>query len=114
MDFTPILLQAAGGAAAPAAGGGGGMQQLLVIGLIFIVFYFFMIRPQMKQRKEAKKFRESLAKGDEVITAGGIHGKIYEVHDHTVVMTVEDGTKLRLEKSSISVGNRDRIENQKK
>ncbi len=113
MSFSAVLLQAAeGGTKAPA--GGGGLQQLLVIGLIFIVFYFFMIRPQMKQRKEAKKFRENLQRNDAIITIGGIHGKIVDIFDDTVVITVEGGTKLRVEKSSVSVGVKDRMENQKK
>ncbi len=56
--------------------GGEGMGNLLMIGLIVVVFYFFMIRPQAKKQKEEKKFRESIKKGDKVVTVGGIHGKI--------------------------------------
>ena len=51
----------------------------LMFGLIIVVFYFFMIRPQMKRQKELRKFQESLAKGDKVIIAGGIYGKIVEI-----------------------------------
>lgn len=80
----------------------GGLGQLIPFLLIGIVFYFFMIRPQMKKNKELKKFRESLAKGDKVITIGGIHGKIEEIKDDTVVITVEGGSKLRVEKSALT------------
>lgn len=65
------------------------------------VFYLFMIRPQMKKQKEQKAFREGLKQGDKVVTIGGIHGKILEVTDTTVLINSE-GTKLRMEKSAIS------------
>jgi preprotein translocase subunit YajC len=76
-------------------------QQLIMILLMVAVFYFFMIRPQMKKQKELKKFRESLAQGNKVVTIGGVHGKILEVTDTTVLLNCE-GTKLRFEKSAIS------------
>lgn len=110
MNHSIILLQEGGAAAAPQ---GGGMQTLIMFGLIAIVFYFFMIRPQMKKNKETRKFRESLAVGDKIITAGGIHGKIVELSDTTVVIS-SDGTKLRLEKNSIVMNPEDQIANQKK
>ncbi|MBC9811887.1 preprotein translocase subunit YajC [Crocinitomicaceae bacterium CZZ-1] len=76
-------------------------QQLIMILLMVGVFYFFMIRPQMKKQKELKKFRENLSQGDKVVTIGGIHGKILEVSDTTVLISSE-GTKLRFEKSAIA------------
>jgi len=80
---------------------GNGWQSLIMFGLIGLVFYFFMIRPQMKRQKEARKFREGLAQGDKVVTIGGIHGKILEVTDTTILIS-SDGTKLRVEKSAVS------------
>ena len=77
------------------------MQQIIMLGLMLVVFYFFMIRPQMKKQKEQKNFRENLKAGDKVVTIGGIHGKILEVTDTTVLINSE-GTKLRMEKSAIS------------
>lgn len=77
------------------------MGQLIPLVLILVVFYFFMIRPQMKKQKELKKFRENLAKGDKVVTIGGLHGTILEVTDNTLLLNAE-GTKLRFEKSAIS------------
>ncbi len=79
----------------------GGANQLIMIVLMIGVFYFFMIRPQMKKQKELKKFREGLKAGDKIVTIGGIHGKILEIADTTVLIQSE-GTKLRLEKSAVS------------
>lgn len=70
--------------------------------LIMIVFYFFLIRPQMKKAKEAKKFREELKKGQDIVTIGGIHAKIVEVRDTTLLVEVESRTKMVIEKSAIS------------
>jgi preprotein translocase subunit YajC len=77
--------------------------QFLPMLLIIVVFYFFMIRPQMKKAKDHKKYVEELKKGDKVITTSGIHGKIVDVNDATFLVEVESGTKIRFEKSSISL-----------
>ena len=71
--------------------------------LIIVVFYFFMIRPQMKKAKDHKKYVEELKKGDRVITTSGIHGKIVDLNDTTFLVEVEGGTKIRFEKSAISL-----------
>lgn len=84
------------------------MQSLLMLGLMVLVFYFFMIRPQMKKQKELKKFRENLKAGDKIVTIGGIHGKIMEVADTTVLIQTE-GAKFRLEKSAIAQSTEDQI-----
>jgi|TARA_B110000211_G_C13733249_1_gene401209 preprotein translocase subunit YajC len=81
---------------------GQGTSQLLFFGLIFVVMYFFMIRPQVKKQKKERKFREELKKGDDIITIGGIHGKIVEMKDSSV--TIESyGVKLKVEKSAIAM-----------
>lgn len=98
MLMTNVILMAP-----PKEGGGGGFEQLIFLGLIVLVFYFFMIRPQLKKAKEQKKYRESLQKGDKVVTIGGIHGKIAEIADATFVIEVEGGMKLRVEKSAVSM-----------
>jgi preprotein translocase subunit YajC len=67
-----------------------------------------MIRPQMKKQKELKKFRENLKAGDKIVTIGGIHGKIMEVADTTVLIQTE-GAKFRLEKSAIAQSTEDQI-----
>lgn len=70
--------------------------------LIGVVFYFFMIRPQMKKAKDAKKFREALKKGDKVVTIGGIHGKILEIRETTVLLECESKTRFVVERTAIS------------
>jgi preprotein translocase subunit YajC len=70
-----------------------------------VVFYFFMIRPQQKKAKDAKKFRESLEKGSKVVTIGGIHGRVVEVNDTTVLLEVDNSVKIRFEKSAIAMDN---------
>ncbi|HIP37239.1 MAG TPA: preprotein translocase subunit YajC [Crocinitomix sp.] len=103
---TLILLQADGAQ-------GGGLMSFLPLILIFVVFYFFMIRPQMKRSKELKAFRESLAKGDKIMTTGGIIGKVLEINDDTVLIA-SDNSKLRIDKSAIIINAQDSLANQKK
>jgi len=79
--------------------------------LIVVVFYLFFIRPQMKRSKDQKKFRESLEKGQKVITIGGIHGRIVEIQDTTVTIEVEGQVRLRIEKSAVALDSNQTIEN---
>lgn len=81
---------------------GGGYQSLIMMGAIILIFYFFMIRPQQKKQKELKKFRESLKKGAEVVTTGGIFGKIISVNEHKVTLQVDKSTNLIVSKDAIS------------
>jgi preprotein translocase subunit YajC len=69
--------------------------------LIVVVFYFFMIRPQMKRQKEVRKFRDSLAKGDKVITTGGIYGRIVEVKETSVILEIATGVQIKVDKNGI-------------
>ena len=85
-----------------------GMSSLVMLGLMVIVFYLFMIRPQVRKQKAVKKFIENLKAGDKVVTIGGIHGKILEVSDTTVLVQAE-GTKIRFEKSAIAQSSEDQI-----
>ncbi len=88
---------------APPQGGGNPMMQFLPLIAIVVVFYFFMIRPQMKKAKDQKKYIEALKKGDKILTIGGIYGKIVEVReDATIIMEVEDGTKMKISKNAVS------------
>ena len=88
--------------------GNSGASSIIMIVIMIVIFYFFMIRPNMKKQKEAKKFRENLAVGQKVITIGGIHGKILEVAESTVLINSE-GSKLRLEISAIASSTEDQI-----
>lgn len=76
-------------------------MQIIMLGLMVVVFYFFLIRPQQKKQKELREFRKNIQTGDKVITIGGVHGKVLEITDTTVLLSSE-GTKIRFEKSAIS------------
>ena len=69
--------------------------------LIFVVFWLFIIRPKQKQIKKENDFRNNLKKGDKVITAGGIHGKIVGIQEKTIFLECEDIKKLKIEKSMV-------------
>ena len=78
--------------------------QLILFGGIIIVFYFFMIRPQQKKSKDQKVFRESIKKGDAIVTIGGLHGRVLSVDaDDTMVIEVDKGVRLKFERSAISL-----------
>jgi preprotein translocase subunit YajC len=89
-------------------GGGSSMSSLIMIVAMIAIFYLFMIRPQAKKQKELKKFREAMKPGDKVVTIGGVHGKILEIAESTVLISSE-GTKIRLEKSAISQSGEDQL-----
>ncbi|MRX46071.1 preprotein translocase subunit YajC [Pedobacter puniceum] len=80
-----------------------GVMQFLPMLLIVVVFYFFMIRPQMKKAKDHKKFVAELKKGDKVITTAGIHGRIVDLNETTIVLETEGGGKIRFEKAAVSL-----------
>ncbi len=77
------------------------LMSFLPLLLIVVVFYFFMIRPQMKRQKEVRNFRESLAKGDKVVTTGGIYGRIVEVKENYVVLEIAKEVQIKVDKSGI-------------
>lgn len=79
-----------------------GFMSFLPIILMFVVLYFVMIRPQMKRQKEQKSMIEALAKNNEVITAGGIIGKITKVSDNFVTVEVSDGVEIQVQKSAVT------------
>ncbi len=82
-------------------GSGNAFSTLIMLALIIIIFYFFMIRPQVKKQKEVRQFRESLKKGDKVLTMGGIYGKITEVADTYVFLEIDDNVKIKVDKAGI-------------
>ena len=82
---------------------GGILPQLLMFGAIILVFYFFMIRPQQKKAKDQKKFREELNKGMNVVTIGGLHGRLVSLDDATDTIEVDKGVRLTFDKSAISM-----------
>ena len=80
-----------------------GSTTLIFFVLIFAVMYFFMIRPQIKKQKKEQAYRQSLKMGDKIVTIGGIHGKIVEIGQKTFVIDVHGGTKIKVEKSAVSM-----------
>ena len=95
--FISDALAQAGGAAPQ----GGGLMSLLPLIAIFVVFYFLLIRPQQKRAKEHKKMTEALAKGDEVVTAGGMLGKVTGLSENFVTVKVADGVEVKVQRASI-------------
>ncbi len=93
MELNSILLQN--------AQGGSGLSSIIMIVALFAIFYFFMIRPQQKRQKKIKEFRESLGKGDNVVTAGGIHGKIRDIKEDSFIVEIADGVRIRIDKGSV-------------
>jgi preprotein translocase subunit YajC len=78
------------------------LGQFLPIILMFVALYFLMIRPQMKRQKEHRAMMEAVTRGDEVVTSGGVLGKITKVSDVYVSIEVQDGTELIIQKSAIT------------
>lgn len=85
---------------APAAGTEAGFMSLIPLVLIFVIFYFLLLRPQLKRAKEHKKMVESLAKGDEVVTTGGLLGKITQVGDSFLVIEIANGVEVKVQRSA--------------
>ncbi len=81
---------------------GGGYEMIIMIAIFFAIMYFMIIRPQQKRQKEHRKLVSSLAKGDEVVTAGGVLGVILEVGDNSLTIEIATGVAVKLQKGSIS------------
>lgn len=100
MNLTLLHILLLGGGAQGSGGGAGGMIMML---LVFVVMYVFMILPQSRKAKAQRKFREELKKGDKIVNLAGIHGKIVEMADTSLVIELEEGVRMRIEKSSVSM-----------
>ena len=89
------ILQAAAGQQ------GNGWSMWVMLALIFVVMWFFMIRPQRKQQKELQDFRNSLKKGDKIVTIGGIYGTVAEIKEDSVLIEVDNNVKIRVSKQAL-------------
>jgi len=98
MLINPAWAQAPGGAAP-----GGGMESMILIALMFAVLYFLMIRPQMKRAKEHKTMIDALQKGDEVVTSGGVLGRISKINENYVTLEVTDKFEILVQRSAVQL-----------
>lgn len=98
-----MLISPAHAQSAAATDPTGGFMQLLPIILMFVVLYFLMIRPQMKRAKEHKTLLEALTKGDEVVTGGGIAGRITKVGDNFITVEIANTVEIQVQKQAVSL-----------
>ena len=91
-------------AMAPQGGDASGslVSTIVMFGAIFVIFYFMIIRPQQKRSKERQKMLSNIAKGDKVVTSGGMHGTIAGLDEKTVLLDVGDKIKLKFDRSAVS------------
>lgn len=83
------------------AGGDAGLAGLLPIVLLFVIFYFMLIRPQQKRAKEQRKMVEELAKGDEIVTQGGLLGRITKVSENFIYVEISEGVEVRVQRHMV-------------
>jgi preprotein translocase subunit YajC len=100
-----VFISSAFAQTAPAAAAGGDLQSTLMsmlpLVLMFVVLYFVMIRPQMRKQKEAKAMIDALAKGDEVVTVGGMLGKITKISDNSLSVEVAPGVEVQIQRGAV-------------
>ena len=95
------MISSAFAQSAPAVGGDAGMMNILFIVLMFVIIYFLMIRPQMKRAKEQRAMIEALQKGDEVITAGGVLGRISKMDKAYITIEIAPNTEVSVQKAAV-------------
>jgi preprotein translocase subunit YajC len=102
---SPVFISSAFAQTAPAAAAGGDLQSslmsMLPLVLMFVVLYFVMIRPQMRKQKEAKAMIDALAKGDEVVTVGGMLGKVTKLGDNSMSVEVAAGVEVQIQRNAV-------------
>ncbi len=76
---------------------------LVFLGAMLVVMWLFIIRPQTQQAKKSKEFQEGIEKGARVVTTGGIHGRVLKAEDNTIMLEIDNNTKIKIERSAISM-----------
>ncbi|MFN3785322.1 MAG: preprotein translocase subunit YajC [Thiothrix sp.] len=99
MDFFIANAYADGAAPAPA---GGGLEMIIMMAVFFAIMYFMIIRPQQKRAKEHKQMLDALNKGDEVVTGGGVLGKVAAITDNFVELTIADNVTIKVQKHAVA------------
>lgn len=97
-----LLIPDAWAEAAPAAPQDAGLMGFVPLIVIFVLFYFLLIRPQMKRAKEQRKMVESLAKNDEIVTSGGLLGKIIDVEESFITVEIAEGVRVKMQKNAVT------------
>jgi preprotein translocase subunit YajC len=97
-----LLMGAPAGGAEGASGGLGGIMNFVPFIAIIGIFYFLIIRPQNKKQKDTQRMLSALKKGDRVVTIGGIHGTIQSVRESSVILRVDDSTKIEFSRSAVA------------
>ena len=102
MSFFISDALAENGATAAAPGAGESLLGMLPLIVIFVIFYFLLIRPQVKRAKEHKKLTESVAKGDEIVTGGGLLGKVVDVNENFVTLEIANNVNVKIQRHSVA------------
>ena len=102
MNLLDLLIPVAHAQAAPAAAQGGGMFQIILFGGFALLMYFMMIRPQTKRAREHRELLSKLQKGDEVITSGGLVGRVDELGDSFITLEIADGVRVKFQRAAIA------------
>lgn len=100
MDF--FISNAVAGGTTAAGPASAGLAEFLPLILLFVIFYFMLIRPQMKRAKEHKLLVESLAKGDEIVTNGGLLGTITDLGENFIALEIASGTEVKIQRGAIA------------
>ncbi|OGP13879.1 MAG: preprotein translocase subunit YajC [Deltaproteobacteria bacterium GWA2_54_12] len=103
MLFFPVALAFAEDAPQATTPGLSGIMSIAPLIILFVIFYFLLIRPQQKRAKEHKQMISAIQKGDQVVTTGGMHGRVASVNEDTVSVEVAEGVKVKVSKEAISV-----------
>jgi len=98
----PLLLGAPEAGAKGGSSSGQMITTIITFALVIVIFYFLIIRPQNKKKKEAQNMMNNLKKGDRVATIGGIRGIVHQVKDDTIILRVDDNTKIEFSKSAVA------------
>ena len=105
--FITGVAYALGGSPGGGAGGGGGLMGLLPILLMFVIFYFLLIRPQRQQAAKHKQLLESLQKGDQIVTSGGVVGEVKGLTDTTITLEIAEKVRVKVTRSAVSGSSQD-------
>lgn len=103
MLFIPVAIAFAEDAPQAAAPGVSGLMSIAPLIILFVIFYFLLIRPQQKRSKEHKQMISAIQKGDQVITTGGIHGRVASVNEDSISVEIAEGVKVKVSREAISV-----------